>query len=198
MAIVKVFDAGGIKKYNHNHDPATGRFTTGSGGSGNSGGSDGGSHSISDYIDRKHNEENVDNASDGGKPRFSGRGNPMDDRVGLRQEMQERLDNLRSRTDVDRNSDAYKDEERAWENRIKLLNEMPGKTGTKMSLKDYDELEGEIKAKIESLKNHPAKESNPDVWAQEFSQWQNRLKLLNDMKDAELGAGAVKYTNQQA
>lgn len=160
MARVKVFDAGGIKKYNHNHDPATGRFTTGSGGSGNSGG--------------------------------SGGGNPMDDRVGLRQEMQERLDNLRSRTDVDRNSDAYKDEERAWENRIKLLNEMPGKTGTKMSLKDYDELEGEIKAKIESLKNHPAKESNPDVWAQEFSQWQNRLKLLNDMRDAELGAGAVK------
>lgn len=30
----------GVKKYNHNHDPATGRFTTGSGGPSNSGGSD--------------------------------------------------------------------------------------------------------------------------------------------------------------
>lgn len=28
MAKVKIFEAEGITKYNHNHDPATGRFTT--------------------------------------------------------------------------------------------------------------------------------------------------------------------------
>lgn len=110
MAKVKIFEADGIAKYNHNHDPATGRFTTGSGGSGSSSSGSGGSGS-------------------GGSGASSGSGGSSNggvDYEGLRTEMEEKLEQVKNHPLKDERPEAYKQEVALWERRLQQLDEKYG------------------------------------------------------------------------
>ena len=142
MAKIRINEADGITKYNHNHDPATGRFATGGGsGSGGSGG-----------VDYR----------------------------GVRREMEQKLEQVRNHPARTTNPEAHKKELKRWEDRIKQLDEKYGPKGNKMTSQEFKQYESEFKQRLEELKNHPARESNPGEWKHEVSRWERRLQLLRE------------------